>query len=142
LQTVDELIDPGTGMWNVQLVEQTFCRADADLILALPVHVEMDNCVAWRYDKRGLFSVKSAYKHKNLEERRSIEQQGRGFKQGAVETNIGFEVSRQDSPFHMEDGTQHSCNKNGAETEGMELETKCVMCDWLDEDGTHLFFQM
>jgi hypothetical protein len=24
LQTVDELIDPGTGMWDVQLVEQTF----------------------------------------------------------------------------------------------------------------------
>jgi hypothetical protein len=25
---------------------------------------------------------------------------------------------------------------------GMELETKCVMCDRLDKDGAHLFFQV
>jgi len=54
-QTVDELVDPGLGTWDEQLVRQTFCQEDAEIILAIPVHTEMDDCVAGHYDKKGDF---------------------------------------------------------------------------------------
>lgn len=54
-QTIDELVDPGLGTWDEQLVRQTFCQEDAEIILTKPVHTEMDECMAWHYDKRGDF---------------------------------------------------------------------------------------
>jgi hypothetical protein len=68
-QTVDELVDPVLGTRDAQLVRQTFCHEDAEIILALPVHT-MDDCVAWHYDKKGMFSVKSAYKVQMEDNRR------------------------------------------------------------------------
>jgi hypothetical protein len=62
LSEVDELIDPHTGQWDVQLVREIFWEEDVELILALPVHQGRDNRLAWHYDKHGVFSVKSAYK--------------------------------------------------------------------------------
>jgi hypothetical protein len=32
------------------------------LIRTIPVHVEMDDVLAWHYDSKGYFSVKSAYR--------------------------------------------------------------------------------
>ena len=39
-----------------------FWEEDAATILALPVHEGMDDIMAWHYDAKGGFSVKSAYK--------------------------------------------------------------------------------
>ena len=44
-QTVDELVDPGLGTWDEQLVRQTFFQEDAEITLAIPVYTEMDDCV-------------------------------------------------------------------------------------------------
>jgi hypothetical protein len=62
LTYVDDLIDPATGSWDVELVNDTFWEEDANLILALPVNQGRENVLAWQYDERGLFSVKSAYR--------------------------------------------------------------------------------
>lgn len=62
ISKVDELIDPNTGQWDSQLVRQTFMQGDAEMILALPIHTELDDLIAWHYDSRGIFSVKPAYK--------------------------------------------------------------------------------
>ena len=69
---VDELIDPDTGEWDRQLVHQTFWPQDADIILAIPTHADLEDVPAWHYDARGLFSVRSAYKvHKEHLQRSS-----------------------------------------------------------------------
>jgi hypothetical protein len=39
-----------------------FWEDDANLILALPVHADRPNKLAWHYDSKGIFSVRSAYK--------------------------------------------------------------------------------
>ena len=62
LTTVDELIDPSTGKLDEPLVEQTFFEWDAKLILSMPTHPELDDVVAWHYDLKGIFSLRSAYK--------------------------------------------------------------------------------
>jgi hypothetical protein len=39
-----------------------FWEEDTRIILAIPVHGGMSNLAAWHFDKKGAFSVKSAYK--------------------------------------------------------------------------------
>ena len=62
LSRVEELIDPVTGKWDEELVKQTFWPQDVDVILSTPVHADLEDVAAWHNDKRGIFSVKSAYK--------------------------------------------------------------------------------
>jgi len=62
LNTVDELFDPVTEGWDEPLVRQTFFEEDVRLILSLPTHPELDDVVAWHYDPKGMFTVRSAYK--------------------------------------------------------------------------------
>jgi hypothetical protein len=62
IQWVNELIDPLTGQWDTQLVTQTFHPDDVKCILAIPLVQGMDNILAWHFDPKGSFSVKSAYK--------------------------------------------------------------------------------
>jgi hypothetical protein len=59
---VAELIDPVTGTWDLLLVNDIFCLQDAQIILALPVHEDIEDLWAWHPTPNGQFSVKSAYK--------------------------------------------------------------------------------
>jgi hypothetical protein len=45
LQKVEELIDPVSEPWDVQLLVQTFREEDVQLIRSIPVHLEMDDVV-------------------------------------------------------------------------------------------------
>ena len=58
---VSKLIDSINGGWNHQLVNDIFWEEDAKHILAIPIRSDMDDFLAWHYDKKGVFSVKSAY---------------------------------------------------------------------------------
>jgi hypothetical protein len=62
LKMVDELIDPSTGQWDIPLLEQTFWNEDVQAIRAIPVHADMPDIVGWHFDRKGISSVKSAYK--------------------------------------------------------------------------------
>jgi hypothetical protein len=52
LTMVNELIDPTTGGWDIQLIRDIFWEEDAQLILAIPVHGGMENRAAWHFDKK------------------------------------------------------------------------------------------
>ena len=60
---VCELIDPLTRSWDMEKV-QTFCAPmDVEIIQRIPLSSRQQaDCWAWPYDRRGLFSVRSAYK--------------------------------------------------------------------------------
>ena len=62
LTKVDELLDPVSGTWDEVLVRQTFVAADADIFLRIPVCEYEEDHIAWHFDEKGRFSVKSAYK--------------------------------------------------------------------------------
>lgn len=62
LTRVSELIDPGTGDWDVELVRDTFWEEDAALILQMPLRDGAVDFMAWHFDPKGLFSVRQAYK--------------------------------------------------------------------------------
>ena len=56
------MIDPITGSWDTELLDQTFWEEDAAVIKSIPTHLDMDDVMAWHFDTRGVFSVRSAYK--------------------------------------------------------------------------------
>ena len=62
LTSVNELINPLTGVWDEDLVKATFWPDDANHILKIPLREGVDDFRAWHYDKKGNHSVQSAYK--------------------------------------------------------------------------------
>jgi hypothetical protein len=61
LTRVSELIDPQTGNWDGELIRDIFWEDDVQHILAIPIKHGREDNIAWHYDPRGIFSVKSAY---------------------------------------------------------------------------------
>ena len=60
---VAELLQPSTGGWNEDFVRSVFIHFDADAILRIPVCTRnVEGFWAWYPDKKGRFSVSSAYK--------------------------------------------------------------------------------
>lgn len=58
---VSDLIDPVTGDWDHVVVRDVFWEEDVQHILAIPVQIGREDVIAWHFDKKGPFSVKSAY---------------------------------------------------------------------------------
>ena len=61
LRRVSELIDPVSGDWDRALIRSVFWEEDVARILCIPIKQGMEDLLAWHYDKKGVFSVKSAY---------------------------------------------------------------------------------
>lgn len=62
-QLVSELIDQANKTWKVDRVRQVFLPMDADVILSIPSCTSpMQYFWSWHYDRKGVFSVRSAYK--------------------------------------------------------------------------------
>ncbi|XP_065623699.1 uncharacterized protein LOC136065014 [Quercus suber] len=59
---VSALIDPDTKRWNVDLVRRTFLPFEASTILNMPLSFSLpDDKMIWIGNKKGVFTVKSAY---------------------------------------------------------------------------------
>jgi hypothetical protein len=56
-----DLINPVTEQWDDDLVFDLFGEDDAKHILEIPLRSGMEDHLAWHYDSKGVFSVKSAY---------------------------------------------------------------------------------
>jgi len=61
-QQVHDLIDVPSMEWNPEVIHQLFSNPVADRILSMPLSIRApEDSLFWWPDKRGLFSVKSAY---------------------------------------------------------------------------------
>jgi hypothetical protein len=79
LEMVADLIDHTTLAWNHQLIAQHFHVDDIPIILSIPIRADSEDFVAWHFDEKGQFSVKSAYKvHVEMERKSAIRQEGQG----------------------------------------------------------------
>lgn len=59
---VSSLIDDDTKRWKVGLIRATFLPFEAETILSIPLsYILPDDSIVWIGNKRGVFSVKSAY---------------------------------------------------------------------------------
>jgi hypothetical protein len=66
---VADLIDPVTGQWDLERVNECLWPVDASHVCNIPIGLNVDDTWAWRLEPKGNFSVKSAYKlHRSLVE--------------------------------------------------------------------------
>lgn len=62
LRTVDELINPDTGVWDEEMIKDVFFPVDVENILRIPLSDFLtEDFVAWNMTRTSLFSVRSAY---------------------------------------------------------------------------------
>jgi len=60
---VNHLIDPQNGSWNEVLTKNNFNLRDVDEILKISLlKREQNDAIIWRFDKKGVNLVKSAYR--------------------------------------------------------------------------------
>ncbi|XP_062088870.1 uncharacterized protein LOC133795435 [Humulus lupulus] len=78
-QSVDSLMIPGQAAWDEELVLDLFNARDADLILGIPLNGEESDRWSWRFDKMGMYSVKSAYSQIQLSKNISSTSDNSGF---------------------------------------------------------------
>ena len=63
LRWVNQLMRPDGSGWNTNLIHQLFYRFDAEAICSIKLpKSEVEDCLAWHYEKTGTFSVRSAYR--------------------------------------------------------------------------------
>jgi hypothetical protein len=126
------------------LVRDIFGEEDERIILAIPVHGGMSNLVAWHFDKKGMFSVKSAYKvFRDDQTCRRIRGGG-----SASSLDTGYAsmwkklwslncVSKIRHFLWRFCYNSHPIRMN-LKRRGMDLDTRCVVCRRLNKDGAHL----
>uniref|UniRef100_A0A8R7V269 Reverse transcriptase domain-containing protein n=1 Tax=Triticum urartu TaxID=4572 RepID=A0A8R7V269_TRIUA len=63
IRWVNQLIDPISKQWNQALIQRIFNHFDASEILKIRIpEGEVADCIAWHYEKSGVFTDRSAYK--------------------------------------------------------------------------------
>lgn len=143
---VNELIDPGTGQWDEELIRQTFWQQDVDIILATPVHYELDDPVAWHYDKRGCFPSDQPTKFQRACDRRERERGEASSSNGSMlEEKHWKQLWKINCPGKLKHFFWRMAHDSLAvrmtlERRGMSLDTRCVMCNRQNEHGGHAFF--
>ncbi|BAF07425.1 Os01g0967700, partial [Oryza sativa Japonica Group] len=148
LNKVADLIDPATGWWDKPLVEEIFWESDARNILAIPVRLDTNDFVAWHFDTRGMYSVKSAYHVLEDQRERSAKKQEGGSSSGAVnQRNFEWDKiwSLQCIPKVKQFIWRLAHNslplKLNIKRRVPDAETLCPVCKRFDENGGHCFLQ-
>jgi ribonuclease HI len=135
-------------MWDEELVKDIFWEADARLILVLTVHEGQNNSLAWHYDRKGNFTVRSAYKLFRYHEINSRRKQV-GSSSNA-DTSDKEKLWKQIWKLPIPGKLRHylwrfahnsHALKINLKMRGMDIPTKCVLCNRVDEDGGHLYFK-
>lgn len=146
LTRVSELIDPDTSTWDAGLVRQTFCEEDAKVILEIPICDQVDDFIAWHFDAKGIFSVRSAYKvHRENIRRRACSEHGQSSSGSDMANEVWKLIWNLPCPARVHNfmwrlcWNSHPLRMNIAR-KGVDLDTRCVMCQSYFEDGSHLFF--
>jgi hypothetical protein len=143
---VSELIDPITNDWDVKLLNQSLEQEDVQAILKIPVFGHFEDFPAWHYDKKGFFSVKSAYKvarewgaQMSINGSPSCSKNNQSDK-GLVRKQL-WSMSLPSKIIHFlwRLATNSLPLGINQKRRGLETDTRCPMCFRMNEDGGHLF---
>jgi hypothetical protein len=147
ISRIEELLDTVTRQWDRQLADDIFVEEDAKLILSIPVHTDLRDIVAWHYDTKGLFPVRSAYKVQGEYEKRATPRGKQSTSHGAIK---GYGVWKRIWKLNCPGKIKHFlwrlahdtlALRIGLQRKGMDIGIKCVICNKHFEDGGHLFLK-
>lgn len=116
------------------------------MILGLPVNEGRDNVLAWYCDEHGIFSVKSAYKlcrDTLLRRKDSGSAQGGSNREADPLWEKLWKSKCPNKVKHFIWRLAHNSRplRRNLVRRGMKIDTKCPVCNRLDEDGGHLFLK-
>ncbi|KAK6139898.1 hypothetical protein DH2020_026343 [Rehmannia glutinosa] len=142
---VSELMIDEGRQWNKELIQSIFSPEDSALILQLPVNKEAGrDKVWWHHDKKGQFSVNSAYKL--LQELKEINKGSPGTSDGNKAEKRKWQVMWK---LGIKNKIKHflwRCNQSILPTSiqlrrrGMNVDEICQMCGEERETIMHVFF--
>jgi hypothetical protein len=148
ISRVEELIDPTTNFWDTQLVNEMFVAEDAKIILQIPIHDHTKDFIAWHFDKKGMFSVKSAYKVAiDFAERESLQGQESSSSSNGEGTKFEWKklwalpLPNKVLHFLWRMATYSLPVRMKLKRRGMDVDTRCPVCYRFDEDGGHCFLK-
>ena len=127
-----------------------FWEEDWNRILSIPIKSGMDDILAWHFDSKGVFSVKSAYRILDDDRARNASwQKGEGSTTVGRAVNANFRwqnLWRLNSPpkvkhFFWRFTLNSLPVRRNINIRGMEIDTRCPVCLRLDEDGGHCFLK-
>ena len=148
LMKVSDLINPISLTWDTQLIQQTFNPEEASIISMIPIQEGAQDSLAWHYDKKGLFSVKSAYQVVRNIKTEEEEKGSPSFGRRDSEINIipWKKLWALPLPGKLKHFLWRLANNSlplrmKLKRRGVDLDTRCPVCFRLDEDGGHIFFK-
>lgn len=148
LSKVSDLISPLTGTWDEELIADVFWPEDAQYILAIPVKLGYEDSVAWHFDPRGAFSVKSAYHVlEDKREQQKVRQSGSSSTGGVADENdMWGRIWKIDcipkiKQFFWRFAHNSLPLRMNIVRKGMDIDPRCPVCRRLDEDGGHCFLK-
>jgi hypothetical protein len=137
-------MDTETCTWNQAIIDQKFLLVNASIILSIPLRDQAEDFVAWHFDTKGLFSVKSAYKVHVDMKRTMTRQEGQGSEGVPIKQQVFKKLWNIQCPPKVHHflwrlaHNSHPLHMNIARR-GVDLDTRCVVCHKLFEDGGHHF---
>jgi hypothetical protein len=143
---VCDLINQEDTSWDEDLVRFLFDEEDAKEILAIPLCSEMEDWIAWHYDKKGVFSVKSAYRlGVSLRDAKADADASTSEAPGRRNT-VWSKIWSLKLPGKVKIFSWRLCQNSlptrmNIKRKKVELDTRCPMCNRMDEDGGHLFLK-
>jgi hypothetical protein len=143
LRWVSQLMKPNQREWGVDVIKSCLDPVDVDEVLKLRLSDRGDeDCIAWHYERSGLFSVKSAYKLARMAEQESA------YKLARMAEQEELVQARSSS---RTDGSRGMYNEIWAtpmppkvtvfvwklSQEGLTEDATCHLCGRWEEDGHH-----
>ena len=143
---VSDMIDPNLGTWDRELVNDIFWEEDAKHILSIPIRPDMEDTIAWHFDPKGTFSVKSAYHVLEENKQRNQEKQRGESSKAPIQVGVldwrkiwAVDLMPKVKHFLWRLTTNSLPWRKNIKRRGMQLDTICPVCRRLDEDGGHYF---
>ena len=117
------------------------------VIMAIPICKDAEDFLAWHYDSKGLFSVRSAYRVSLITQELKMVRSGG---MSTIGTSWMKDTWKKIWSLHCPAKVHHFLwrfrhNSHpmhmNIERKGVELDTRCVVCKRYFEDAGHLFFR-
>jgi hypothetical protein len=143
---VCDLLDQENACWDEELVRFVFDPDDAKEILSIPIRPEMEDWVAWHFDSKGVFSVKSAYRlGVSLRDARMHHDTSSSAAPAAIDP-LWNKLWSLKLPGKVKMFCWRLCHNSlptrmNIKRKRVDLDTRCPMCNRADEDGGHLFLK-
>lgn len=140
--TVNDLLDPLSGSWNVQRVRELIYEDDVELVLQTNFKLSSQDVRCWGFSKNGVYNSKSGYK---LAETLQLNQNGSASSLPPIEKRLWRDLWKTKTTPKIKHFMWRALSgalavKQGLRSRGIVLDTTCPQCGTAAETICHVLF--